>query len=49
MNIMTKRQDIEDAFRSLVRVALASLNSNEKQVCLQYFIDILVDMQEKSE
>jgi len=49
MNIMTKRQDLEDAFRSLVRVALASLNSNDKQMCLQFFIDVLVDMQEKSE
>jgi len=49
MNIMTKRQDLEDAFRSLMRVALASLNSGDKQMCLQFFIDILVDMQEKEE
>jgi len=47
--ITITRQDLGDAFRSFVRTALASLKGQKKQECLQYFIDILKDEQEKSE
>jgi len=47
--ITITRQDLEDAFRSFIRTALDSISGEERQACLQFFIDILVDEQEKSE